>query len=116
MIQHDTEELSDLFMELRDKVSDEFLDALINLELLVGKFLVDECENEQALLPLIEERRLKLEASQAPKSKLLRMKALLDDMNSNRRRIREIFQCIDDAVDNEKELLENVGSRRTHIW
>ena len=51
-------------MELRDKVSD----ALIDLELLVGKFLVDEyAKNEQALLPLIEERRLKLEASQAPK-------------------------------------------------
>ena len=77
--------MSDLLMELRDKVSDEFLDALIDLELLVGKFLVDEYENEQALLPLIEGRRLKLEA---PKSKLLRMKTLLDDMNSNRRRIR----------------------------
>ena len=68
LIQHDTKELSDLLMELRDKVSDEFLDALIDLELLVGKFLADEYENEQALLPLLEEQRLKLEASQAPKS------------------------------------------------
>ena len=74
------------------------------MELFVGKFLVDEYENEQALLPLIEERRLKLEASQAPKSKVLRMKTLLDDMNSNRRRIREIFQRIDDAVDNEEDV------------
>ena len=47
VIQHDTKVLSDLLMELRDKVSDEFSDALIDLELLVGKFLVVEYENEQ---------------------------------------------------------------------
>ena len=52
-IHHDTKELSNLLMKLQDKVSDEFLDALIDLELLVGKFLVDEYENEQAFLPLI---------------------------------------------------------------
>ena len=104
MIQHDTKELSDLLIELQDKVSDEFLDALIELEFLVGKFLVDEYEKEQALLPLREERRVKLEASQAPKSKLLHMKTLLDDMNSNRRRIREIFQHVDDADDNEEDV------------
>ena len=71
-------------------MSMESLDALIDLELLVGKFLVDEYENEQSLLPLIEERRLKLEASPTSKSKLLRMNMLLDDININRRRFREI--------------------------
>ena len=68
----------------------------------MGKFLVDEYENEQSLLPLIEARRLKLEASAAAKSQLLRMNMLLDDINNNRRRIREIFQRIDDADDNEE--------------
>ena len=70
--------------------------------MLVGKFLVDEYENEQSLLTLIEERRLKLEPSSASKSKLLRRNMLLDDINNNRRRIREIFQRIDDADDNEE--------------
>ena len=102
MIQHDTKELSDLLMELRNAVDGELLDALIDLELLVGKFLVDEYENEQSLLPLIEERRLTLEASPASKYKLLRMNMLLADINNNRRRIREIFQRIDDADDNEE--------------
>ena len=102
MIQHDTKELSNLLMELRNDVDGKSLDALINLELLVGKFLVDEYENEQSLLPLIEERRLKLEASAALKSKLLCMNMLLDDINNNRRRIRKIFQRIDDANDNEE--------------
>ena len=41
VIQHDMKELSDL-MELPDDVDGELLDALIDLELLVGKFLVDE--------------------------------------------------------------------------
>ena len=75
-------------MELRDDVDGESLDALIDLELLVGKFLVDEYENEQLFLPLIEER----------------MKILLDDINNNSRRIREIFQRIDDADDNEEDV------------
>ena len=104
VIQHDTKELSDLLMELRNDVDGESLDALIDLELLVGKFLVDEYENEQTLLPLIVERRLKLEAFPASKSKLLRMNILLDDINNNRRRIQEIFQRIDDADDNEEDV------------
>ena len=42
VIQHDKEELSDLLMELRDEVGKECLDALLDLELLAGKFLIDE--------------------------------------------------------------------------
>ena len=41
VIQHDKEELSDLLMELRDEVGIEFLDALLDLELLAGKFLIN---------------------------------------------------------------------------
>ena len=106
VIQHDMKDLSDLLMELRNDVDGESLDALIDLELLVGKFPVDEYENEQSLLPLIEERRLKLEASPTSKSELLHMNMLLDDININRRQIREIFQHIDDADDNEEDVLK----------
>ena len=68
VIQHDKEELSDLLMELRDEVGAEFLDALLDSELLVGKFLIGEFQEEEPLLPLIEERRLKLEVSPASSS------------------------------------------------
>ena len=88
-------------MELRDEVGGEFLDAIIDLDLLAGKFLENEFEDGAQLLPLIEENRLKLEASPASPSKLLRVHILLDDINNNRRRIQEIFQRIDDAEDNE---------------
>ena len=33
MLNHDKEELSDLLMEFRDEVGEEFLDALLDLEL-----------------------------------------------------------------------------------
>ena len=42
VIQHDKEKLSDLLTELRDEVGKEFLDELLDLELLAGKFLIDE--------------------------------------------------------------------------
>ena len=59
VIQHDKEEQSDLLMELRDEVEKEFLDALLDLALLAGKFLIDEFQEGggEPLLPLIEERR-----------------------------------------------------------
>ena len=56
------------------------------------------------LLPLIEERRLKLEASPASLSKLLRVVMLLGDINNNRRRVQKLFQRIDDAEDNEEDV------------
>ena len=94
----------DHVIQLRNDVDGESLDALIDLELLVGKFLIDEYENEQSLLPLIEERRLKSEASPTSKTKLLRINMLLDDINNNRRQIREIFQRVDDVDDNEEDV------------
>ena len=105
VIRLDKEELSGLLMELRDEVGGgEFLDALIDLDLLAGKFLENEFEDGAQLLPLIEEKRLALEASPAPPSKLLRVKILLDDLQNNRHRIQEIFQRIDDAVENEEDI------------
>ena len=44
VIQHDKEELSDLIMQLRHEVSKKMLDALLDLELLAGKLLIDECQ------------------------------------------------------------------------
>ena len=103
-IQHDKEEPSDLLMELRDEVGEEILDALLDLELLAGKFLIDEFQEVEPLLSLIEARKLKLEASPASLSKLLHVKMLLSDRNNNRRRVQELFKRIDDAEDNEEDI------------
>ena len=104
VIQHDKEELSDLLMLLWDEVGKEFLDALLDLELLSGKFRIDEFQEVEPLLPLIEERRLKLEAAPASFSKLLSAKMLLSDINNNCRRVQELFPRIDDAEDNEEDI------------
>ena len=93
-------------MDLRDEVGKEFLDALLDLELLVGKFLSDHFQEGEPLLPLVEERRLKLESSPASLTKLPRVKMLLSDINNNRRRVHELFQRIDDAEDNEEDILK----------
>ena len=95
---HDKQELSELLMELRDEVGNgEFLDALIDLELLAVKFVENEFNDGVQLLPLMEQRILQLEASPASPSKLVRAKILLGDINNNRHRIQETFQRIDDA-------------------
>ena len=105
VIRLDKEELSGLLMELRDEVGGgEFLDTLIDLDLLSGKFLENEFDDGVLLLPLIEEKLLALEASPTSPSKLLRMKILLDDLQNNRHRIQEIFQRIDDAEENEESI------------
>ena len=74
------------------------------MELLAGKFLTDEFEEGELLLPLIEERRLKLEASPTSLSKLLCVKMLLSDINNNCCRVQELFQRIDDVENNEEEI------------
>ena len=112
VIRHDKEELSDLLMELQDEVGKEFLDALLDLELLAGKFLIDEFQEGESVLPLIEEQRLKLEASPASLSKLLRVMMLLSVINNNRRRVQELFQRIDDAEDNEVNICRAVSTAR----
>ena len=69
---------------------------------------MNEFEDGAQLLPLIEEKRLALEASPASPSKLLRVKILLDDLQNNRHRIQEIFQRIDDAEENEEDIWKNL--------
>ena len=53
---------------------------------------------------MIEERRLKLEASPASLTKLLRVKMLLNYINNNRRHVQELFQRFGDAEDNEEDI------------
>ena len=74
------------------------------MELLAGKFLIDEFQEVEQLLSLIEGQRLKWDASPASLSKLVRVKMLLSDINNNRRRVQELFQRIDDAKDNEEDI------------
>ena len=98
IIQHDKQELIELSVKLCRKIGEEEVSLLISL---VNQFFdYDGVE----LLPLIEEQRRALDKSKATPSTLLRIKILLDDIDSNRRRIQEIFQRIDDANENEEDI------------
>ena len=98
IIQHDKQELIELSVELCREIGEEEVSLLISL---VNQFFdYDGVE----LLPLIEEQRRALDKSKATPSTLLRIKILLDDIDSNRRRIQEIFQRIDDANENEEDI------------
>ena len=100
VIQHDIQELKEVLGELCGEVGEEEITALIWL---VDRFFVHEFhEDGGELLPLIEERRLTLTSnSKASPSKLLHIKILIDDINSNRLRIQEIFRRINEANENE---------------
>ena len=82
------------------------------MKLLAGKFFINEFQEGEPLLPLIEERRLKFEASPASLTKLLRVKMLLSDINNNRRRVQELFQRIDDAEDNGEDIWKLLARQR----
>ena len=98
IIQHDKQELIELSVELCREIGEEEVSLLISL---VNKFFdYDGVE----LLPLIEEQRRALDKSKATPSTLLRIKILLDDIDSNRHRIQEIFQRIDEANGNEEDI------------
>ena len=77
--------MTELLIEIRYEVGEEFLDNASALLLLADKFMINEFNNDgEQILPLIEERRLALGNSKASLSKLLRLKILLDDINNNR--------------------------------
>ena len=64
-------ELSELLLKLRNEFkSGEYFDAVIELELLVGKMLSDKDVDVHAILSLIKRQRLKLDASKAPRHEL----------------------------------------------
>ena len=90
ILQNDKQELAELLIELRYEVREEYLDIVNILLLLVGQYVIKEFNDDgEPLSPMIEEKRLALQTSSTSPAKLLRLKILLDDINSNRHRIKE---------------------------
>ena len=59
MTQSDKKELTELLKELKEKSSEEdYLITLINLEELIGKFLTNELEDGNPVMPLTNELRV----------------------------------------------------------
>ena len=91
LIQHDKNELKDLLKDFKDEVGEDFTDIVLKLEELVDVFVENDILENERVADSIEGLMRKLEASSLPKSKLLRFKMLINDIGSNRHRIREIL-------------------------
>ena len=81
--------------ELKDEVTEDFIDSVLQLEKLIDAFLTDDYLEGKPLLPMIDET---LDGfSTIPKSRQQRLKMLTGDIKSNRYRVHSIFTRLDDA-------------------
>ena len=100
-IQHDREELEEILEEIKEV--DGFEDLVLEFEELLDCFWTKEyLENDEAIRPKLDDILRRLDASnQLQKSKLFRVKMLLDDIAENRYRITQLIDRLMDAGDKE---------------
>ena len=92
----------ELLAELKEEVTEDFIDDVFQLEKLTDSFLTDDYLEGKPLLPMIDET---LDGfSTIPKSKQQRLKMLTGDIKRNRYRVHSIFTRLDDAQDKEDML------------
>ena len=72
----------ELLVVLKDEVTEDFIDDVLQLEKLIDAFLTDDYLEGKPLLPMIDE--ILDGFSTTPKSKQLRLKMLTGDIKSNR--------------------------------
>ena len=104
IVVHDKKELMELLTELKEEATEDYIDTLLKLEVLVTTFLTDEFLEEKPILPMIDELIRELENSPVARSKHHRLKMLVNDVNRNRYRVQSIFTRLDDASDKDDAL------------
>ena len=94
------------FLKLKEEATEGYIDTPLELEELIATFITSEFLEEKPILPMIEELIKKLENSPVAKSKSLRLKMLVNDINKNRYRVKSIFtRLIDDASGDKDDAL-----------
>ena len=107
IIKIDKSELLKTLAEAKEEVNKDYFDAVIQLENLLDVFFIGEFLDGKPVLLMILENINALDGSTIEKSKLHRIKMLLDDIKSNRHHVHSVFMRLDDAQDREDML---------HIW
>ena len=106
IVTHDKKELTELLAELKEEATEDYIDTLLELEELIATFITSEFLEEKPILPMIDELIRKLENSPVAKSKSLRLKMLVNDVNKNRYRVKSIFtRLVDDASGDKDDAL-----------
>ena len=104
--EHDQQELMNLIEDFRSDVSVEFIDAVELLEELIEKYIGDEFLTAGDLvLSEIHDVMRRLQSSNLPKSKLIKLKLLVNDLEKNRLRINSILIRLN-GVESEEQFLE----------
>ena len=103
VIECDKKELMELLEELKEEVTEDFIDNVLQLEKLSDVILTYDYLEGKPLLPMIDKT---LDGfSTIPKSKHQHLKMLTGDIKSNRYRVHSIFSRLDDAQDRENDVI-----------
>ena len=105
VIQDDKKELYDLLRDLKHEVVEDFNDTVLELEELVNIFMTSNILENEPVADKIKELMLKLYSSTIPRTKLIRVKMLVNDIEKNRYRIREIMNRLMNSNGTEETVL-----------
>ena len=105
LIEHDKKELLESVKEI-EKDDEEIIDTVTELEELITVYLQDEFLDRESVAEKVLEILNRLSKSKhIPKSRLLKIKMLLNDITKNRARVREIVARFIQAGDDSKNRL-----------
>ena len=107
-------ELHDIFKEIKEKYHDD--EKIKELEHLLK--LGDFIDDGQPTFPMILEAVRALETLEIPKSKVQRIKILVNDIERNKKRIVSIFSRLQNARDKEdqQDILKRLLSEELLTW
>ena len=104
LILHDKDELEELMADIKEEIDVEFKDIVNDIEKLLETFFVEEFIDGEAIRPQIDALLNQLESSKISKARQLRIMMLLDNIEKNRYRVKQIFQRLMDAESKENML------------
>ena len=104
IIQHDVKEFKSLLDEFEGNSDEEFTDTLLKIEELFDLFIEDSFFEGKPLIDELNHQLDKLDESNLLKSKLLRFRMLLKDIERNRFRVKEILTRFKDGSDDSNTL------------
>ena len=79
----DQKELMEIVTVLKEEVTEDYTDAVFQLEKLFKEFFINEYLDGKLILPMVDEFMKTLEGYALTKSKQQRLKRLTDDIKSN---------------------------------
>ena len=99
IIKDDIDEVKNLFEDLKENLDEEYTDTLLKIEELIDVFVEDSFFEDKPVLDDLSHQLDKLEESKLPKSRILKMRILLKDIERNRFRVKEILNRLDNTSD-----------------